>query len=270
MGEHDGTPVGLLIFGCQQRALRERAGFTQAELARRASYSESLVRSVESGRRRPKPEYVRCVDDALGAQGLLVAAAKHIVQEKYPTWFLPHVQYELEATSFNAYDCNVVNGLLQTQDYARAVLGAACPSWDDNELERRVTARLDRQCIFHRNPPPTMSFVVEEWVLRRPIGGRATQKAQLHRLLEAGDMRHVSIQVMPLECESHAGFDGPMHLLGLPDGHRYAYVEGQGGSHFFTKPDDLNVFEQRLGNIRAQALTMEESLSFIDRLAGEL
>ncbi|WP_269855797.1 helix-turn-helix domain-containing protein [Streptomyces sp. RPT161] len=270
MDEHDGTPVGLLIFGCQQRALRERAGLTQAELASRVNYSESHVRSVESGRRRPKPEYVRAVDEALGAQGLLKAAAEPIMQLKYPAWFIRYVEAEAEAVKLYAYDANVLNGLHQTEDYARAVLSAHVPMLDESEVERLVQGRLERQTLFTRKPAPTLGFVIEEWLLRRPVGGRAVMKAQLQRLLEVGEMRNVSIQVLPMACESHAGFDGPLTLLETPEGRNVGYVEGQAGSTFVTKSNELTVLEQRYGTLRAQALSTGESASLIDRLAGEL
>ncbi|MCQ4044337.1 Scr1 family TA system antitoxin-like transcriptional regulator [Streptantibioticus rubrisoli] len=270
MDEHDGTPVGLLIYGCQQRALRERAGFTQAELARRVNYSESQVRSVESGRRRPKPEYVRCVDEALGAQGVLKAAAEPIVELKHPAWFLRYVETEAEVVKLYAYDSVVLNGLHQTEAYARAVLSAHIPTLDEDEVERRVQARLERQALYIRKPAPTLGFVIEEWLLRRPVGGRVAMKAQLQRLLEIGEMRNVSIQVLPLEIESHAAFDGPLTLLETPEGRNVGYVEGQAGSTFVTKSNELSVLEQRYGTLRAQALSTGESASLIERLAGEL
>ncbi|MDF3293754.1 helix-turn-helix domain-containing protein [Streptomyces silvisoli] len=270
MDEHDGTPMGLLIFGCQQRALRERAGLTQAELASRVNYSESHVRSVESGRRRPKPEYVRAVDEALGAQGLLKAAAEPIVQLKYPAWFIRYVEAEAEAVKLYTYDNNLVNGLLQTDDYAYAVFRAQVPALDDDEIEAGVQARLERQVLLTRKPAPTLGFVIEEWVLRRKIGGREVLKAQLDRLLEVGEMRNVSIQVMPMGCETHAALEGPLTLLETLEGRNLAYVEGQFGSAFVTEPKDYSVLEQRYGVLRAQALSPEDSATFIERLAGEL
>ncbi|MBY8887772.1 helix-turn-helix transcriptional regulator [Streptomyces sp. PTM05] len=269
-GRHDPVSIGLVIFGSQQRALRELAGLTQAELGKRIICSESLVRMVERGERRPKPAYLKAADRALEARGLLLVAAKHLDDERYPTWFVPYRQTEAEAVAFNAYDSNVVNGLLQTEEYARAVLMAACPSFGDAELEQRLAARMDRQSLLARAEPPMMAFAMEEWVLRRPIGGPAVLKRQLHRLLEVGEARHVTLQVMPMDSETHAGLDGPLHLITLPDGRRLGYVEGQAGSSYVTDPGELSALEQRFGNIRAQALNAEASLCLIDRLAGEL
>ncbi|MFE1782142.1 Scr1 family TA system antitoxin-like transcriptional regulator [Streptomyces sp. NPDC059506] len=270
MRDHDGRSVGLAIFGMQSRALRERLGMTQAELAGHIGYSESLVRMVERGERKPRPDYVERVDKALRAQGVLIAATPFLRQDRHPSWFVEYVEAEAEAVSLCKYDTHVVPGLLQTEEYARAVLSAHCPTLDDEEIERRVAARLDRQVLLARKPAPTLGFVIEEWVLRRPIGGRAVLKAQLLHLLECVAMRNLAIQVMPTACETHAGFDGPLTLLETPESRRLAYVEGQAGSEFVTEGAKVGVLEQRYGIIRAQALTTEDSARLIECLAGEL
>ncbi|WP_344384793.1 helix-turn-helix transcriptional regulator [Streptomyces thermolineatus] len=270
MRDHDGRSVGLAIFGMQSRALRERLGMTQAELAGHIGYSESLVRMVERGERRPRPDYVERVDKALQAQGVLVAATPFLRQDRYPPWFIEYVETEANAVSLYSYSTHVLHGLLQTEEYARAVFSARCPTLDDEEVENRVVARLDRQSLLNRRPAPTLGFVIEEWVLRRPVGGRAALKAQLHRLLECAAMRNVTVQVMPVERESHAGFDGPMTLLETPEARRLGYVEGQGVSTFVTKETEVSVLERRYGIIRTQALTTEDSARLIECLAGEL
>ncbi|WP_259370770.1 helix-turn-helix transcriptional regulator [Streptomyces sp. SCUT-3] len=270
MRDHDGRSVGLAIFGMQSRALRERLGMTQAELAGHIGYSESLVRMVERGERKPRPDYVERVDKALRAQGVLIAATPFLRQDRYPPWFIEYVETEANAVSLYKYDTHVVPGLLQTEEYARAVFSAHCPALDDEEVESSVLARLERQVLLTRKPAPTVGFVVEEWVLRRPIGGKGVLKSQLHRLLKCMAMRNVTIQVMPMGCEAHAGFDGPMTLLETPEARRLGYVEGQGVSTFVTKETEVSVLERRYGIIRTQALTTEDSARLIECLAGEL
>ena len=270
MSQSDGTSATLRVFGGQVRWLRTEAGLTRAELGDRIDYSESMVSAVEQGRRIPKQDFIDRADTVLGARGLLKAAGPFLAQERYPSWFQDFALLEAEAVSMNLYANQTVPGLLQTEGYARAVIAARCPPLDDEEIGTRVAARIDRQSVLIRKPAPVLGFVIEEVVLQRPIGGPGSMKDQLHRLLDCGSMRNVSLQVMPTRRETHSGLDGPMVLLETPERRSLAYVEGQSGSFLISDRDEVSVLTQRYGIIRAQALSPEESASLIERLAGEL
>ncbi|MCQ4082576.1 DUF5753 domain-containing protein [Streptomyces sp. RB6PN25] len=114
-----------------------------------------------------------------------------------------------------------------------------------------------------------MGFVVDQAPILRTIGGRDVHRAQLRQLLDISRLRHIAIQVMPLDCEVHPGSDGPMVLLDTPEGRKLAYIEGQGTSELVSKPDEVSVLDRRYGVIRAQALTTRESRRLIEELAGE-
>ena len=243
---------------------------TQLQLGRAINVSESMVRMVERGRRLFRPEYLQPLDDALGAQGVIVAIAPDVEVNDHPAWFAEYVETESRARRLDTYNVHVLHGLLQTEGYARAVLSAHCPTLDDDEVEALVEARLERQVLLSRRPLAMLSFVIEEWVLRRPIGGRKILKEQLIRLTECSTMRNVSIQVMRTDCETHAGFDGPMTLLETAEGKRVAYVEGQAGPQWVTDGAKVSDLEQRYANIRTQARDERGSLRFIEELAGEL
>ncbi len=167
------------------------------------------------------------------------------------------------------YATMVVPGLLQTEDYARALYRMRRPLLDEETVEQRVTARLARQTIFNRWPPPTLSFVLEEVVLHRPFGGADILRGQLRQLLESGRMRHVELQVMPTKRTDHPGVAGPLILLEPKDGPKLAYAEAQGRNVWFTKRESVRAVESRYGIIRAQALTPQESLELIETLLGE-
>jgi hypothetical protein len=168
------------------------------------------------------------------------------------------------------YDTLVINGLLQTRDYAAAVLGARCPSLESDEVERRVEARIARQALFTRSPSAQLAFVIEEAVLHRLGGGPEVLRTQLQRLLEVATLRGTTIQVLPLEYEAHAGYDGSMHLLETPDRQQLGYLEAQGHSFLVDDRNRVSELHQRYAMIRSQALNARESARLIEQRAGEL
>lgn len=271
MGEQsDYGATTLRYFGSQMKLFRRRAGLSRAELGDRIGYSEATVASVEQGRRMPQQEFVDQVDETLGVGGVLRAGMPYLLQSRYPTWFRDFALLEAEAVSLYSYENHVIPGLLQTEGYARAVISADCPPPDDESIESGVTARLDRQRLLSRKPAPILGFVIEEVVLRRPIGGKETLRAQLRHLLECADMRNVSLQIMPTMRETHTGLDGPMVLLETQEERSLAYVEGQGGSFLVSQRKEVNKMARRYGIIRAQALSPEDSAALIEQAAEDL
>lgn len=259
----------LRCFGRQMKLLREAAGLTQAELGVRVGYGEAQIASVEQGRRIPKPEMVDAVDRAVGGRGVLAAMKGEVEKARYPSFFRRYVRLEAEATQLHAYDSHVVKGLLQTEEYARAVFEMWRPLLDADTVEQRVAARMVRQKLFTRRPAPLLSFVIEETVLRRPLGGKAVLRGQLEQLLLYGHERNIEIQVMPTSREEHAGLAGAFTLLHIGDRRRMTYMEVQDESALHSEPKKVGAFESTYGVLRAQALTPRESLAFIERLLGE-
>ncbi|WP_431773158.1 helix-turn-helix domain-containing protein [Streptomyces cucumeris] len=257
-------------FGKQLKLLRERAGLTQAELASRVGYSTEQVASVECGRRIPKPELIDKADDVLGAGGLLKAMKEEAALARYPAFFRDAARLEAEAVELYAYDTHVIKGLLQTEEYARAIFGMDRPLLDEEIVDQRVAARMERQAIFGVRPAPLLGFVIEESVLRKPFGGKQVLRGQLEQLLLIGEKRNVEIQVMPLSRDDNAGVDGPLTLMTPKGGEQLAYLECQGHSTLLTDREEVRPIAARYGIIRAQALNPRESLVFIEKLLGEL
>lgn len=265
----EGSP-SMRMFGSVVRSLREARGLSTDEVAAHAGYSRSLTVKIERGERMPPPLFVEKAEELFASGEVLAKAAAHLDRAELPSWFEGYADLERQAISLYKYDTMVINGLLQTKDYAHAVISAYCPVLDPEEIDRRVEARLARQPLLTRTPAAQAAFVIEEWVLHRPIGGRAVHKNQLARLLEAGAQRNVTIQIMPTAHESHAGFDGPMTLLETPDRRLYAYIEGQARSLLLDDRDGVSELNQRYAMIRSQALSVGESARLIEQMAGEL
>ncbi|MFC9285323.1 helix-turn-helix domain-containing protein [Streptomyces sp. NPDC057052] len=261
--------------GRQVKLLRERAGLTQKELGDRLGYGEDLISSLERGRRTPQPEFLDAADDLLGAGGLLkatkedVARAKARARVRHPAWFRDYARLEAEAVEVNDYSSHDIPGLFQTERRARALYGMRKPLLDEETIEQRVSSRLARQEILTKWPPPMVTAVIEESVLRRPIGGWEVHKEQLDQLLALGRLRSVELQIMPMERDEHAGMGGSFILLTPKGKPQVGYVEVQNVTRLTTDIEEVRILAARYGSIRAQALTPRESLALIERMQTE-
>lgn len=269
MVEHDDGAGIVRCFGRQLKICRERKGLSRAELGRLLGYGEDQIVSVEKGRRIPRPELIDRADEALDATGILSALKDEVARARYPSFFRDAARLEGEAVELHVYANQAVPGLLQTEGYARAVFGTMRPPFEDDVIDQRVAARLARQAIFDRRPTPLMSFVIDESVLRRPIGGPQVLQDQLEHLLIAGQRRTVEMQVMPLRREQNAGLAGPFTLFESEGARRIAYVEVQNVSHVHTERKLVRGLEAKYATLRAQALTPQESLAYVEKLLGE-
>lgn len=261
---------GLIgAFGRQLKLLRTRAGLDRAEFGKRVGYSADTIASYEQGRRVPQPRFIEQADEVLDAGGLLVAMKGEVGRARYPAFFRDMARLEEEAVSLHVYGALAVPGLLQTEEYARAVFTMRRPLLDEATVEQRVSARLARQEIFARSPLPTLSFVIEEAVLRRPLGGASTHRGQLEQIFLHGQRRNVEIQIMPTAGVEHCGLGGPFTLIETSDGQRMAYVEVQRTSRLYSEREEVRDVEEQYGILRAQALTPRESMAFVEGLLGE-
>ncbi|GAA0659778.1 helix-turn-helix transcriptional regulator [Streptomyces thermocarboxydovorans] len=255
--------------GRQLKLRREAIGMRAGEFGKAVGYGEDLVYKIESGKRIPRPEYLDRADEVLGAGGLLSAMKEDVAKVRYPKKVRALAEMEAKAVEIGLYECNVIAGLLQTRDHARSVIAAAQPPYSPDDVERMVTARVARQSAFERDPAPALSFVLEEGVLRRPIGGRMVWRQQLERLLDVGQLHNVVLQVMPMDCDTHSGLDGRIELLKFADGTAVGRSDGAFNGRPVHDPKHLRILELRYGTIRAQALSPRESLTFIEQLLGE-
>lgn len=277
-GEADGTDEVADLFralGRQIKVARERAGLSQKELGDRIGYGEETISSVERARRTPQPELLLAVDRLLDCGGLLASAAEDVERAKtrrrvrHPEWFRDYARLEAEAVELHDYSSLAVPGLLQTEAHARVVFATRQPLLDEATVEQRVAARLDRQQILARWPPPFATFTIEESVLRRPLGGWNVHREQLEALLKFGRLRSVELQVLPTERKEHPSLGGPFILLTPKGKPQVAYLEVQHVSRLVTDPDEVRILAARYGSIRAQALTPEESLALIEKMLGD-
>ncbi|MFD5451328.1 helix-turn-helix domain-containing protein [Streptomyces sp. NPDC003470] len=259
----------IATVGRQLKLRREAVGMRAGDFGAAVGYGEDLVYKIEGGKRIPRREYLEKADQVLGADGLITAAWEDVKRVRYPKQVRDLAKLEASAVEIGLYSTHNVHGLLQTEAHMRALFDAWLPAYTDEETERMVAARLARRSVFERSPAPTLSFVQEEVTLRRPVGGRMEWRRQLERLLELGELRHVSIQVMPTDCEEHVGTGGLVEVLKFPDGTAVGRSEGAFAGRPVTDPKQLRILELRYGMIRAQALTPRESRAVIEQMLGE-
>lgn len=255
--------------GRQLRMRREAAGLRVGEFAAAIGYGEDLIYKVEAGKRIPRPEYLDKADEALRAGGLISAMRHDVAEVRYPKKVRDLAGMEARAVELGVYVAHGLHGLLQTPGHAKALFEARQPAYSQDEVEQGVAARMARQSIFQRSPAPALSFAQEESALRRPIGGTMEWRQQLERLLEVGQLRSVTLQVMPTHREAHPGLDGKIEVLKFGDGTAVGRSEGAFNGRPVSDAKQLRILELRYGIIRAEALTPRETLAFIERLLGE-
>lgn len=201
---NDEHPAIWIAYGKLVKLFREQAGLTQQQLADAVGYSYEQTASIEQGRRPAKAAFTQAAERVLDARVALAALQEDVDLAKLPLFFRGFADIEPDAVSFFGYGNHVVPGLLQTEDYARALLQAHCPPLSEATIEHRVEARLARQALLNREPVVECSFVIGESVLGCPVGGCDVMREQLKHLLRQLKLRNVELQVMPTAHGSHA------------------------------------------------------------------
>ncbi|MEU6446730.1 helix-turn-helix transcriptional regulator [Streptomyces sp. NPDC046979] len=259
----------IATVGRQLKLRREAAGMRAADFAVAVGYGEDLVYKVEGGKRIPRLDYLDTADRVLDAGGLISAMKEDVRRVRYPKKVRDLAQMEARAVELQLYDPLHIHGLLQTPEYSRALLSMRRPTYAADEIERFIAARVARKAIFDREPAPELGFILEEWTLRRPLGGRQTLRDQLAHLLEVSGLPSIELQVMPMDREEHAGVDGGIEVLKFADGSAVGRSPAVAGGRPVSAPRQLRILELRYGIVRAQALSPRQSTAFIEQLLGE-
>jgi transcriptional regulator with XRE-family HTH domain len=271
--------------GQRLRALRQRTELTVAQAADQVGISPSKVTKIELAQLAVTRDDVLKMLAAYGEadpeqQALLLSMVRDGNRKEW--WeghralrpkFASYLGLESVATTLQAYDTHLVHGLLQTPDYARALIRAVRPDLLEHEIDQLVQLRIRRQEILTRGDPPPLTLwsVMDEAVLRRQVGGRQTMHAQLQHLITAAAQPAVNLLVMPDTLGAHPGLNGPMAILQFETGTRpVVYVEAQAGNLYMEKDDDLRRCQQTMNHILAAAPGPEPSLALIRQVAKEM
>jgi transcriptional regulator with XRE-family HTH domain len=266
--------------GAELRQHRERAKVTIEAVAEMLECSASKVSRIETGH---TTATVRDVRDMLAIYGVTGAECEELIQiareARQKGWWHPYspvlagayVGLEAAAGSVRAYEQQTVPGLLQTEEYATAMIRAARPDWVAAEVEQRVRVRMGRQSLLSQDDPIDLWVVLDEAVISRPVGGEAVMRTQLERLVAAAELPNVTLQVLPFEVGAHAGMDGTFTILSFPEpgDPDVVYAENATGGLFLEKREELQKYIFIFDHIRAAAMRPEESVALIAKLAEE-
>ncbi|MFI5756157.1 Scr1 family TA system antitoxin-like transcriptional regulator [Streptomyces sp. NPDC051569] len=262
----------LRTFGAVVQALREHAGFSRADFGGLVRFSKHTVESIELGRRMPDQSFVELAEEVLGNTGALRKAARFLTRGEagLAAWFRRWARLEKVAVSLCTYECRLLPGLLQSEGYVRAVFDNGIPPLSDEQLEAQVFARLERQKLLGERPNVPFSFIVEEHIFRRRLGGTEVTRVLLDHVLELTAPRNVTLQIMPLDAEFHACLDGPLQLLETSERRRLAYSEGQQNGRLISDAKEVSLLYQCYDTLRSQALNPQDSRDLLERIRGEL
>ncbi|MEY9836221.1 helix-turn-helix transcriptional regulator [Streptomyces sp. 846.5] len=280
-----GSMVRRILLGSQLRRLREAKGITREDAGYTIRASESKISRMELGRVSFKE---RDVTDLLSLYGVddeteraalvtLVREANqagwwHSFSDAMPNWFQTYVGLEEAAALIRTYQVQFIPGLLQTEDYARAIVLLNRPHMETSELERRINVRMRRQKLVADGDGPRLWAVVDEAALRRPVGGPAVMKAQIQRLIDAADMPNVVVQVMPFRFGGHAAESGAFTILRFPeqDLPDVVYLEQLTSALYLDKRDDVDQYVQVMERLSVDSLTPESSVELLSSLLKEI
>ncbi len=279
-----GPTVPRMLLGTQLHRFREAAGVSPEAAGFEIRASRSKISRMENGRVRFKE---RDVTDLLTLYGVTDAKTRDGMVElvrqanapgwwsKYgdimADWFEAYVGLEMAASVIRTFELQFVHGLFQTEDYARAVTLLGHTAASAEEIDRRVNMRLKRQDLLTGTEPPQVWSVIDEGALRRPVGGPAVMQAQLKRLIEVTQLRHVTVQVVPFSRGGHAAAGGSFTVLrfGEPEVPDVVYIEQLTSALYLDKREDVDHYLEVMNHLSTEALTPAASARFISEIVRE-
>jgi transcriptional regulator with XRE-family HTH domain len=268
----DGTPQG--VFGAELRYYRTRAGLSQTELAALVNISHDVISKIETGQRPPAEDFPARLDAVaeLNTRGALTRLwdqlKKGLRHQAYPGWFQPWAEIEAHAATLRSYEPLLVPGLLQTEDYAHAIL-AAGPGADEDKLDEQVAARMGRQAMLAGAEAPQMWCVLDESVLRRSIGGAKVMRAQLEHLAGLAERPRMTIQVIPAAAGAHAGLLGAFVIATVEGSPGIVYLETAAEGQVTDSPAVVAHVAFRFDCLRSEALPWSASRDLIMKVAED-
>jgi hypothetical protein len=280
-----GSPTVLrMILGRQLQVLREKAGLSYQQAAEVIYSSEWTVRRMERAEGGLKPLTVKALLVAYGVTDVreidaFLALARdasrpgwwHSYSDVLPDWFKIAVGLEESASQIRVYQPQVVPGLLQTERYVRAITAASFPSDKEQDSERKVALRLARQDLLNRAAPPEYLVVIEETVLRRPIGGPDVMRGQIRHLIDMAGQPRVTIQVLPFSAGWHPAMYGMFNIYRFPDDAMpdVVYSEGLTSAYYLNKPEETAKYSEALAQMTAQAATPDQTVTILRQILKE-
>ncbi|MEU9132206.1 helix-turn-helix transcriptional regulator [Kitasatospora sp. NPDC048540] len=273
-----GSMVRRILLGSQLRRLREGRAITREDAGYAIRASESKISRMELGRVSFKERDVADLLSLYGVNdgvereallGLVREANKsgwwHSFTDVLPNWFQTYIGLEEAAALIRTYEVQFIPGLLQCEEYARAIFGQSRPALAEEEVDRRVSLRMRRQSLLTENQGPKLWAVIDEAALRRPVGGPKVMRAQVQHLIDMSEHNNVVVQVMPFRFGAHAGESGAFSILRFPeqDLADVVYLEQLTSALYLDKRDDVDAYIQVMERLCVDSLTPGQTVDLL-------
>lgn len=257
------------MLGAELRHQRNEADMSQEELGAPLFVSGSFIGQLEGGVRRIQPEYAIYFDQVFKTNGFFLRNSNALKKSKYPDHFAEAAEAEAVATVIKEYAPLLIPGLLQTEAYARAVFRAGLLTETDERIDELVAARLERANLLKDPTKPVVWTVLDEAVLRRPVGGPAVMGEALRHIAGLMRQRRIILQVLPFSEGAHPALEGALKLMEFPDAPPLAYLESFGSGQLLDDPAKVAQYELAYHLVGACALSPEKSLALVDSAAED-
>lgn len=266
--------------GQELRRLREAAGTTIDQVAERLNCSASKISRIETGQSGVSSREVRDILAAYEVEGELAEWLVEMAREaKQRGWWQlygtvltsAYVGLEAAAAELRSFEPLVIPGLLQTEEYARAMVLAGWPDMSTEEVEQRIRVRMKRQSLLFQDDPLQLSIILDEAALRRPVGGIDAMRRQLDKLVNAAGLPHVTLQVLPLSAGAHGGMDGAFTILLFEEqaNQNLVFAANGAGGLFLEKDDEIERYASIFAGLQRGALSPTRSIEMIATMAKE-
>ncbi|GLW13925.1 Scr1 family TA system antitoxin-like transcriptional regulator [Streptomyces kronopolitis] len=261
----------LQRFGRDVRQVRLARKLTQKHLGKATGYSEGYVSKVESGTMLPRPseKFAKGCDTVFGTGELFAGLLRRIDEGDHPSWFVPYLNLERKASRILDYSTSLVMGLLQTEEYARAIFQGYFSRENEEAIEAKVAARLRRREVFDLDTPPFLWTIVHEAGLRTVVGGAEIMAGQLEYLLTAAALPHIKLQVMPFSAGAPAAHAKPFTVLRFTDSRTVLYTETRVGARVHDSEQAVDAALDDYDLLRAHALSPDRSVALLKTLVKE-
>lgn len=280
-----GPTVRRILLGSQLRRLREEKGISRETAGYHIRASESKISRMELGRVSFKERdvadlltFYQVTDEADRAPLLALVREANTAgwwqsfNDVLPAWFQPYVGLEESAQLIRTYEVQFIPGLLQTEDYARAIITQGGSGLPVDTIERRVSVRVNRQKLLYRHNPPRLWVVVDEAALRRPIGGPKVMRAQIEHLVTLSELPNLTLQIMPFAFGGHAAEGGAFTILRFPemDLPDVVYLEQLTSSSYLDKREEVDRYMEVYNRLSVDSTTPGETPDLLRRIVNEL
>jgi transcriptional regulator with XRE-family HTH domain len=256
---------GLALFAAELVAARKRASLSQDELASRITYSGSMVAMIEGLRRVPSLDFAERCDQVFETTGTFGRLQQLARTTPLPTWFRPYAEIEATATQLRSWQPSFIDGLLQTEDYARALLSRR-PNTGEDDIEALVAARMERQAILDREVPPLLWIVLDEAVLHRRVASEKVMRDQFDHLAEMSRRPNITVEVVPFSAGGHYALLGAFTIVEQGDTPYRLPRDGRRGLHC-GEPATVARLALAFDTVRGETLPWATSRDFIRKRA---